>query len=105
MEFQAESDVRQQVEHLENAVMLLAEAVMADSEDDHSHGRMVCRECGLTTALRGWPHRREDGGPCKGTLGAKPLRRPVIATHLDMAWPFRREYLSAEHMAAAYGDD
>jgi hypothetical protein len=100
LEFSAESDALRKSELLENAVLLLSEAVMSDNPDDHEHGRVICYDCGLTTALSGWPHRREDGGPCKGTLGKNPLRRPVSATHLDLAWPFRREYLTADHLKA-----
>lgn len=85
-------DLVRQNNLLENAVMLLSEAVLADQGDK----RMICKECGLTTALSGWHHRRADDSPCKGTLGENPLRRPVSAVHLDMAWPFEREYLARE---------
>lgn len=97
------SDALRKAELLENAISLLSEAVEADNEDYIQAGRVVCHECGLTSALRGWPHQGRDNAPCRGTVGERKPR-PVQAHHLFLAWPFRREYLSAKEIAAAYGD-
>jgi hypothetical protein len=90
----------QKAERLENAVFLLAEAVQADSEFDHAHGRKICMECGLTTGLKDWPHRNREGAPCRGLVEKGAPKRPVDALHLDMAWPFVREYLEPDHLVA-----
>lgn len=102
-DIEAGVDALRKVDLLENAISLLSEAVMADMEEYIHANRVVCHECGLTSALRGWPHRREDATPCWGTLGDRK-KLAVQAHHLDAAWPARREYLSAADLEAAYGD-
>lgn len=91
-------DLHRELELARNAIALLATAVEADMEDFLGVSRVVCRECGLTTALRGWPHQREDGSGCRGTRGDGPPR-PVTPFAMAMAWPVRRRYLDADQIA------
>lgn len=92
-------------QRLEAAIFFLMEVIMADADDYHLSNRVVCHTCGLTTAIPGWVHQNSTGGACEGTLNGQKVRSLGNATAMAAAWPFRREYLSADELAAAYGSD
>lgn len=100
---QEKVDLTEERQLLLNIIELLGDAVMADSEEYIHSNRAVCHECGLTTAIRGWVHANQENLPCWGTLGDAP-RRPLIGTYLSYAWPFPKEYLPADVLAAAYAE-
>lgn len=98
-----ETDLARKVERLEVTAEFLGDVVMADSEDYLGSNRVVCHTCGLTSAIKGWVHPTESMSPCEGTLDGYPIRN-YGSRGAAGGWPFRRQYLSADELAAAYGD-
>lgn len=94
-------EAMRKIDRLETTIALLSEAVMADSDDYIQANRVVCHECGLTTALRGWVHPLLDieAPPCHGTLDDLPVRRYGLVG-VAGAWPFVRKYLTPTQLAA-----
>lgn len=92
-----------QAELDENGRELLGDAIMADNEHVTTHARVVCPDCGLTSALKEWPHQTASNSYCWGTLnGAK--KRPFDLSYLSYAWPFKREYLDPEALATLFSN-
>ena len=92
-------DMARRLEIRELAIDLLSTAVQADAEDNHFSSRVVCRECGLTTALLGWVHPGNVTftAACKGTLDGQTERMPSMNA-IQRAWPFPLRFLSADEL-------
>jgi hypothetical protein len=78
--------LRRELEVTSNRAELLAAAVLADDPDNLNERRLHCRECGHTSALRGWGHATSSGEPCAGTLDGAPVRNFGLLG-LAQAWP------------------
>jgi len=101
----SEVDLARENQKLEAAVFFLMEVIMADAEDYFHSNRRVCHTCGLTSAIPGWVHQAQDNSACQGTLDGQKVRSLGNAMAMAAAWPFKRRYLSAEEIAAAYPGD
>ena len=87
----------------QTALDFAEDCVRCDSEDFLGKNRVVCHECGLTSAVPQWVHPDEEGGPCEGTLEGLEVRA-YGRSGLYVGWPFARRYLSAAELAEAYSE-
>lgn len=80
-------------EHLETVVDFLRDVIQADVEEFRFAERIHCKDCGLTSAILGWPHPADPEATtaCLGTLGGREPRR-IGTEGLIAAWPAPRTY-------------